>query len=151
MKTFFDLRIKSLLLALLAATALLACFSTPGALDTRFYYSDGEALRFMESLLPLEVFNYYRGEAIDLLVYIPIYVSLFWFSLRKLYPTRLYHWLALIPLVTDVYETVNILLFLALEKPLLPLMGVATMIKWTSALALSALIFYTLFKRYKKV
>lgn len=151
MKFFFDRKMKILLTALGAATALLLLLpSARPALDTRLYYSGAEARAFLEGLLPLDVFNYFRVEMLDLFLYIPLYTLVLGVSLKRLYPEKKYYWASLLPAACDVYETVNILLFLSLEKPVPELLGAFTFVKWTSAFLLTALIFYSLLRRFKK-
>lgn len=140
MKAFFDLKMKLLILALALLTGLLMFIGPGGALDTRLFYTAAEAQEFFAQLLPLEVFNYFRTECIDLVFYIPVYSCILWIALKRLYPHKSWHKYSVAVAIFDVYETLNILLFLSLEKPLPSYLGFVTCAKWISTAVFLALI-----------
>lgn|GEM_PF-1683251 len=104
------------------------------SLDARFYYSQGESLRFFEGLTTVEVEKYKRQEIFDFL-FIAAYSGLFVRVLGLLFPKKLLlKSLGLVPGVLDVIETVTIMLVLLGIVPLAPLgLGFVTGAKWVAS------------------
>lgn len=152
-KEFFDMKMFSLLLSLVLLVIVMFVLGSPHSLDARFYYNHLEALDFLSNLSWAQNKSYRMVLYVDLFL-IYKYTRALTLGASRVFPQNTKAVLCfLAPGLLDVIETSNILWVLHsgdLQK-LFPYLGVVTCLKWISGAAVTAVLFYRLFKNSKKV
>jgi len=119
---------------------LMNLHSIPHSLDTRFYYSLGEGMKFLNGLSLTEIQNYLITEIADLF-FIINYTGLMFIIGRKM---KIYFLLAFLPGIFDLIETTSIILFLtgSFSSSQINGLGVVTLLKWLCAALFNLLLIY---------
>ena len=117
-------------------------------LDTKFYYTGNEAVKFFDGLTAEEGKVYLRHECLDFL-FIFSYSALFFRVLRRLYADNLVvSWLGLVPGLFDLTETGTIALILMRAIPIAPSwLGFMTCSKWITGATVVFVIGFQILKR----
>ncbi|MEQ1723076.1 MAG: hypothetical protein ABL930_07850 [Pseudobdellovibrio sp.] len=123
---------------LLAFAGCIFSLGLKHTLDARIFYTQDDALAFLQSLDSTGLQTYLHVELLDL-GFIFTYSMLMYVTLRKMIPNRFYFcFIAFIPGFFDLVETANIILFL--QNPTyiqsFAWLGTITFLKWTTSAVL---------------
>lgn len=140
------MRVNNYVLVVLTALVgvVMLCLGVRGSLDMRPYYSFQEASNYFNHLSVEMSYAYLIKEFLDLGL-IALYSGLFKRGVRKfIFPNPPKLFIFLIPGFFDLIETVSIILILKnlISHSILGILGVISLLKWTSGATLFALISY---------
>lgn len=137
----FDWKMIFLCAAMFLLVASMLALGAP-SLDKRLYYTGLEARAFFAKLSLQDAANYRLTEILDL-VFIALYSFALVLGFTRLYPRKMILlWLAFAPGVFDIIETGTILHILNFGEtfPATDWLGVATFLKWASAVVALGMI-----------
>ncbi|MGZ3692641.1 MAG: hypothetical protein ACXWQO_00105 [Bdellovibrionota bacterium] len=138
---FFDIKMYFLLGGMAFLLLAMLALGAP-SLDSRLYYTGQEARQFFAHISAQDAANYRLNEIIDF-VFIGVYTFTLVLSFSRLHSrSPLLYWIAFAPGVFDLIETGSILHILNFGEtfPVTGWLGVATFLKWMSALVAVGLL-----------